>query len=76
MAGSDGPQTAQFRALMARADEIGLTRDERIELSCYLLRRDITTWKSLDNEQVLRLLDALEGFHLVVELLAQRPPDD
>jgi hypothetical protein len=55
-------------------DELGLTREERIDLSCYLLRRDITTWKHLDNAEVLRLLDALEGHQLVMELYAQRPP--
>ena len=74
MTGTDGPQTAQYRKLMIRVRDIGLTDDERYELASYLLRRDITTWKTLDNEQVLRLLDALEGFELVVELLAQRPP--
>ena len=72
MSETDGPQTAQYRKLMVRANFVGLTRDERIELACYLLRRDITTWKTLDNAQILRLLDALEGWELVQELLRQR----
>lgn len=59
---------------MATAKEIGLTREERIELAEYLLRRDITTWSTLDDDQVSRLLDAFDGFHLIVEMLAQRPP--
>jgi len=71
---ADGPQSLRRRKLMATASEIGLTRDERIDLASYLLRRDITSWKQLDEDQVCRLLDALEGFELVVELLAQRPP--
>lgn len=73
---SNGPQSPQLRKLYLLVAEIGLTREERIDLSCYLLRRDITSWKHLDNAQVLRLLDALEGWHLVEELLAQRPPPD
>ena len=74
MSQCDGPQEARRRKLMASAKEVGLTREERIELAQYILRRDITTWKTLDDDQVLRLLDAFEGFHLIVELLAQRPP--
>jgi len=70
----DGPQAARHRKLMASAKEVGLTQEERIELAQYILRRDITTWSTLDDAQVLRLLDAFEGFHLIVELLAQRPP--
>ena len=54
------------------AGEIGLDRDERIELSKYLLRRDIVSWKHLDEDQVLRILDALEGFQLIAELARQR----
>jgi hypothetical protein len=73
---SDGPQSPQLRKLFLLASEIGLTHDERMDLACYLLRRDITSWKQLDNAQILRLLDALEGWHLIEELCAQRPPDD
>lgn len=71
---TNGPQTLQLRKLFLLADEIGLTRTERIELSCYLLRRDITTWKQLDDAQVCRMLDALEGWQLIQALNAQRPP--
>lgn len=74
MDASSGPQSPQRRKLHLLADEIGLTRTERIELSCYLLRRDITTWKQLDDAQVCRLLDALEGWQLIQALDAQRPP--
>lgn len=63
-----------MRKLRLRADEIGLSRDERIDLAQYVLRRDITSWADLDHDQVMRLLDCLEGYELVSELLAQRPP--
>lgn len=67
-----GSQSPQRRKLHVLADEIGLVRDERIEIAQYLLRRDITSWSQLDEAQVARMLDALEGFGLVVEQLAQR----
>lgn len=69
------PQSPARRKLFQRAGELGLTKDERIDLAQYLLRRDITSWKHLDEAQVLRLLDALEGFELVVEILNQRCQD-
>jgi hypothetical protein len=52
--------------------EIGLTRDERLELASYVLRRDVATWRTLSDEQVWRMLDALEGYELVHRLLAER----
>jgi hypothetical protein len=66
-------QDNRRRKLYLICDEIGLSRSERIEFSQYLLRRDITTWKTLSDAQVGRLLDGLEGFQLVSELLSQRP---
>lgn len=67
-----GPQSPQRKKLYERAKSIGLTREERIELAQYILRRDITSWKQLDETQVVRLLDALEGFELIVHLLSSR----
>lgn len=63
---------ARRRKLHMVAKQIGLTRDERIELAEYILRRDITSYRQLDDSQVIRLLDALEGFELVVHLLSAR----
>lgn len=60
------------RKMFMLAAELSLTRDERIALATYLLRRDITSWSQLDEAQILRLLDALEGSQLVMELLRQR----
>lgn len=74
MEGADGgPEDARRRKLMMLAKEMGLTRDERIELSQMILRRDITSWKQLDDDQVIRMLDALEGHLLITALLLQRP---
>jgi hypothetical protein len=52
--------------------EMGLTRDERIDLSQMILRRDVTSWKQLDDAQVTRMLEALEGYLLVSALFLQR----
>ena len=57
--------TAKRRKLFALADEIGLTRDERLEISKAILWRDITSWSNLTEEQVARMLDALEGYEKV-----------
>jgi hypothetical protein len=54
------------------AAEFDMTRDERIELAQYLLRRDITSWKQLTDAQVGRLLDALEGAQLILQLISMR----
>lgn len=55
-----------------RAKEI-LSREERLEWATYQLRRDVTTFESLTEEEVLRLLDGLEGWHLIETLLSLRP---
>lgn len=70
-----GPQSPQRRKLHTWADEAGFSRDERIALAQYLLRRDITSWSQLDEAQVARMLDAFEGHHLIGELVAQRVPE-
>lgn len=50
-------------------------REERLQLAEYLLRRDITSFSQLEPHQVCRMLDALEGYQLISELKAQRPPE-
>jgi hypothetical protein len=57
---------------MVWAAELGFTREMRLELAEYLLRRDIASWTQLTEEQICRLLDAFEGHHLIETLLAQR----
>jgi hypothetical protein len=66
------PQSARRRKLHVYADQIGLTTEERIEIAQLMLRRDITSWKDLDDEQVDRMLDALEGFLLLTYQLSLR----
>jgi hypothetical protein len=67
----DGPEDRR-RKLMKVVRELELTRDERMEFASYFLRRDITTWKTLTDQQRWRLLDAFEGHHLLSELGEQR----
>jgi len=57
---------------MATVKEIGMTRDERMAFAEQLLRRDVTTWTTLDEDQVCRLLDGIEGWVLIEELARQR----
>jgi len=72
MDGQPGSAASRRRKLFVLADEIGLTRDERIELARVMLWRDIVSWKSLSDSQVDRMLDALEGFEKVSEILKSR----
>lgn len=69
-------QTLRRKKMYAVAKEIGLSRGERIELAQYLLRRDISSWSDLDEDQVCRILDAMEGWLLIETLNAMRPPAD
>lgn len=73
-AGGQDTPAARRRKLMKVSREQGMTRDERMEFASYILRRDITTWKTLDDGQVWRLLDALEGHELRVHQLLSRAP--
>jgi hypothetical protein len=74
--GSTSTPTSRRRKLFALCYEIGLCyddcHDDLIELAQALLWRDITSTKRLDDGQVLRLLDALEGFEKVSWLLRHR----
>ena len=76
MGSAGGSEAARRRKLFKLADDIGLDRDERIEISRAVLWRDITSWGSLTPEQVDRMLDALEGYVLVQWTIMNRgaPP--
>lgn len=65
-------QSPLERKLHLVASEIGLSRPERMELACYLLRRDIASWSDLDDEQRRRIADAMEGWQLIEALRALR----
>lgn len=69
---SEEAPSKRRRKLAMKARELGLTDDERMQLASYLLRRDVTTWSTLDDGQVSRLLDVFEGFELLTELARQR----
>lgn len=70
----DDAVEARRRKMFALAKEITLTREERLQFSEMLLRRDTTTWKDLTDDDRRRLLDALEGYMLIDVLLSLRPP--
>ena len=67
-----GSAEARRRKLFALADQIGFTREERIEFAKVLLWRDITSWGNLNEQQVDRMLDALEGYVFVTHTLMLR----
>lgn len=73
-----GSPQARRRKLFSLADHIGLSRDQRIEFARAMLWRDIKSWQSLDDAQVDRLLDALEGWVLIEHIRTQegRPSGD
>jgi len=54
------------------AKEIPLTREDRIELARAILWRDITSWNQLDDDQVRRMLDCLEGYEKIRWLISGR----
>lgn len=70
----NGYETERRRKLFMLANNAGMSREERIDLAEYLLRRDIDSWKDLTDMQVGRLLDAFEGHALINYLLSQRHP--
>ena len=63
------PRIVKLRKAMQYADRYGLDRDDRLHLAEVLLRRDVTSWKQLSEPDLVRLLDALEGFALINHLL-------
>lgn len=62
------------RKAMHYCDLYGLTRQDRLELAEMLLRKDVETWSTLDETELFRLLDALEGYGLITHLMQDRQP--
>lgn len=54
------------------AQQLNLTREERLQLSEVLLWRDVSSWSELNDDEIGRLLDAFEGYALLTHLSAQR----
>lgn len=69
----DGPSARRRKLFALAKNELGLTDDERHELAEWVLRRDISSWSQLDDAQVCRMLDTIEGFIWVSYLLGLRP---
>jgi hypothetical protein len=69
---AEDPARARRLKLFKLCDEVAFSRDERLELATYLLRRDVETYSDLNDAEVSRLLDAIEGFGLVSHLLSVR----
>lgn len=67
-------QTETHRHAHALAKELGLTREERIELAEMLLKRDCQSWVGLREDELRRLVDAMRGVEYIGTLYAQRPP--
>ena len=62
----------KFQKALLYAKEYELDRDDRIALAENLLWRDVASWKDLDEDELTRLLDCLEGYYLVGSLRLQR----
>lgn len=71
MTTTDGATTKRRKA-MHYASVYGLDRQDRLELAEMILRRDVTSWKDLTEPELIRILDALEGFGLVTHLRTSR----
>lgn len=67
----DESRIIKRRKAMHYAATYGLDRQERIELAEMILRRDIGSWTELSEPDLVRLLDALEGYALVSHLRGQ-----
>lgn len=65
---------AQRRRLFAVASALGMDDGERHEFTEMFLKVDEPSWGGLNEVQAARLIDALEGFVLMTQLLNQRPP--
>lgn len=53
---------------MLYARRYNMSREDRLEFAEILLRRDVTSWKNLDEAQFCRLLDAMEGYALITHM--------
>ena len=66
-------RSPQLLKLFALATQIGLTRDDRVDLAEQTLRRDITSWSELTPEETTRMLDTLTGYINVAWLMSHQP---
>lgn len=67
-----GQAQARYRKCMMLFKRLGITRAERIEFASTLLWRDVESFSDLSEAEIVRVLDALEGFALISHLLSTR----
>ena len=58
----------KFTKAMGYARRFGLSRDDRLAFAEVLLWRDVASWKDLSEEDLVRVLDAFEGYVLITFL--------
>jgi hypothetical protein len=61
----------RLRKAFVLAGEIGLTDDERYELSAFFLGED-SSWKNLNSVQLDRILDMMDGYVIISHLVNNR----
>lgn len=57
---------------MHYCDLYGLDREDRTGLAEMILRRDVESWTTLTEPELIRMLDALEGYGLIGYAIACR----
>ena len=67
-----GTAQARRKKLFVLARGLDLSHEERLELASAILWRDVLSWRDLDDDQVVRMLDALEGAEKVMQLYRMR----
>lgn len=66
---ADGrPTDGMRKAMFATANELKLSRDDRLELAEMILNRECDTWGSLDIDEAGKLLTAMNGYILIRHL--------
>jgi hypothetical protein len=61
----------RLRKAFALADEIGLSDDERYELSAFFLGEE-SSWKNLNSMQLDRILDMMDGYVIITHIVNNR----
>ena len=66
------PSSKQIQRLQVLAKACALSREERLDLSCVILGRELRSWSELTLREAQRMSDALEGFAYVAHLQAEQ----
>lgn len=68
------PVILRKRKAYTLAKQLRLTRDDRIELARVLLWEDVESWRDLTDDQIRRLLDAMEGHVFLMHIITGATP--